>query len=171
MFVCLSGDGSFMRVVFDLCNLYGIDVNSFPCCILPFGTGNDLSNSLGWGYHPRQAHLVSLQAMLSEILSNTHEQRLNIWEVDAYWRKGGGVALVDNGELRSVSHYKQEKYSMLMVNYASIGDESRSGIQAELKRKDRWCCAMDFHVAAETAKLHFCGVQAKASEYFRYIAT
>lgn len=109
--------------------------------------------------------------MVTEILQNSHEERLNIWEVDAYWRKNGGVAIVDDGELRSLSNHKQEKYSMMMVNYASVGDESRSGMRAEMLRKDRWCCSMDYYVAMETARIQFCGVQAKASEYLRYLGT
>ncbi len=45
--VC-GGDGSVMWVVEEMI-LYKIDHEKCPIGILPFGTGNDFSRSLGWG--------------------------------------------------------------------------------------------------------------------------
>ena len=45
--VC-GGDGSVMWVVEEMIH-YKIDIEKCPIGILPFGTGNDFSRSLGWG--------------------------------------------------------------------------------------------------------------------------
>jgi diacylglycerol kinase family enzyme len=117
-----------MRVVFDLQEKGGIDINAFPLAVLPFGTGNDLSNSLGWGNNPRSELFRNIDLLVSELLNNTHEEMLNIWEVEAYYRHNGGVSLVDGGKLRTITDQSSNHLKMLMVNYASIGDESMAGI-------------------------------------------
>ena len=52
--VTLGGDGTFMFLAQDACREGLIlDDGTIAFCILPFGTGNDLSQVLGWGKSPR----------------------------------------------------------------------------------------------------------------------
>ena len=46
--VIAGGDGSLMRIALDM-GRANIDVNKVVFTVLPFGTGNDLSQQLGWG--------------------------------------------------------------------------------------------------------------------------
>lgn len=50
LIVC-GGDGSYMKVLKCLTDS-GVDPNFVVACFLPFGTGNDLPNGLGWGQTP-----------------------------------------------------------------------------------------------------------------------
>ena len=43
-----GGDGTVMWVVSEL-NKYNIDHNLVPIAMIPLGTGNDFSQTLGWG--------------------------------------------------------------------------------------------------------------------------
>jgi len=43
-----GGDGTVLWVVNEMIKT-GIDLNSVPIGIIPFGTGNDFSRVLGWG--------------------------------------------------------------------------------------------------------------------------
>ena len=47
MILCV-GDGSIMSTIEEFLN-YDINIDDCIFCVIPFGTGNDFSNSLGWG--------------------------------------------------------------------------------------------------------------------------
>ena len=47
MIIC-GGDGTVMWVVTEM-SLFGIDHMKVPMAIIPLGTGNDFSQTLGWG--------------------------------------------------------------------------------------------------------------------------
>ena len=49
---CAGGDGTLMFLAQDAVN-QGIKLEDITLCILPYGTGNDLAKTLGWGTQPK----------------------------------------------------------------------------------------------------------------------
>jgi diacylglycerol kinase family enzyme len=68
IFVTMGGDGTFMRLVSDL-QATGINLDHAQFVVLPFGTGNDLANSLGWGKGPEK--ILNPATLISDIISKT----------------------------------------------------------------------------------------------------
>jgi diacylglycerol kinase family enzyme len=51
--LCVAGgDGTLMYLVDEAIEL-GSKIEEISLCILPFGTGNDLSRTMGWGFEPK----------------------------------------------------------------------------------------------------------------------
>jgi diacylglycerol kinase family enzyme len=46
--VMAGGDGSLMTLVM-MAKEAGCDIATLVCCVLPYGTGNDLARVLNWG--------------------------------------------------------------------------------------------------------------------------
>ena len=49
---CAAGDGTLMYLIQEAVER-GCKVDDFIVCVLPYGTGNDLSLTLGWGMTPK----------------------------------------------------------------------------------------------------------------------
>lgn len=46
--VMAGGDGSLMTLL-NMAKEAGCDTANLVCCVLPYGTGNDLARTLNWG--------------------------------------------------------------------------------------------------------------------------
>ena len=103
--VC-GGDGTVNWVVSMLSEYYGHDTDSFrpPLAIIPMGTGNDLSNMLGWGQAFDFFDLVDIDDRLDEIRRVKDVKNVDIWSVSAK-------------KLKS----KEPAKTKTMINYFSIG--------------------------------------------------
>ncbi|ORZ06063.1 ATP-NAD kinase-like domain-containing protein [Absidia repens] len=80
-----GGDGTVMSV-FDMLAQYKIDSNIFYFSCVPFGTGNDFSQVLGWGRTTKQtdilgSRLAHLESLLLERLDHGEAARLDIWQL------------------------------------------------------------------------------------------
>ena len=77
----IGGDGTFMYLAQDA-HKEGLilDDGTIAFCILPFGTGNDLSQVLGWGKKPKDEWFKQLQSLAQSII-NSHEESFNVWEI------------------------------------------------------------------------------------------
>ncbi|CAO3591989.1 unnamed protein product [Absidia cylindrospora] len=80
-----GGDGTVMSV-FDMLAQYKIDSSIFYFSCVPFGTGNDFSQVLGWGRTTKQtdilgSRLVHLENLLLERLDHGEAARLDIWQL------------------------------------------------------------------------------------------
>ena len=65
-----GGDGTFMYLADDA-HKAGIMLNEYShiqFCVLPFGTGNDTSQVLGWGAQPKPIWTQSLQILAQQII-------------------------------------------------------------------------------------------------------
>ena len=103
--VC-GGDGTVNWVVNMLSAYYGNDSNNFrpPLAIIPMGTGNDLSNMLGWGQGFDLFDWADIDDRLEEIQRVQEIKNVDIWEVS--------VQKLNSKEPPKVRQ---------MINYFSIG--------------------------------------------------
>jgi len=128
-----GGDGTLMGVVEGMVST-GIDVKDprVRFCVVPFGTGNDLSQVLGWGRFVSGKdvaghHLEGLNEMVEERLEGVPVQ-LDIWEVELSTNPGGWIR--EAGKDTKIDFLKRK-----MSNYSSIGIQGRVGAGFEANRR------------------------------------
>ena len=81
-----------MRAMEDLRPLVNIAKLTFVP--LPFGSGNDLAQTLAWGPTPHQEHLSTLIGICYEICCNSDPTPVNIWDVTLELKKDGDIKRV-----------------------------------------------------------------------------
>lgn len=137
MVIC-GGDGSLMKLVM-LAKDAGCDVKNLICCHLPYGTGNDLSRSLGWGASESSLPIYkTLPRLVREICLNSSETVLNVWTVLIRFRPGGTTYDIDaQGQYvpRNETFFEQ-----FMINYFGMGEDARVGTGFEKNRTKQRCC-------------------------------
>ncbi len=67
----------------------GINLDELTMCLLPFGTGNDFCQIMGWGKQPKDIWLSKLKALVSEIV-NGQEEVFNVWDITVHLREDQG---------------------------------------------------------------------------------
>ncbi|KAJ3011833.1 hypothetical protein HKX48_006630 [Thoreauomyces humboldtii] len=128
-----GGDGTLMGVVEGMIEM-GIDVSDDPrvlFSVIPFGTGNDLSQVLGWGRYVSGTdvaghHLEGLNDLVMARL-NGHKTLLDIWGVEIETEEGGWV--------REAGKDKVTTLRRKMSNYSSVGLQGRVGVGFEENRR------------------------------------
>ncbi|TPX54922.1 diacylglycerol kinase (ATP) [Powellomyces hirtus] len=128
-----GGDGTLMGVVEGMIEM-GIDVADDPrvlFSVIPFGTGNDLSQVLGWGRYVSGTdvagrHLEGLNKLVTDRL-NGHKTLLDIWGVELETEEGGWV--------REAGKEKISTLRRKMSNYSSVGLQGRVGVGFEENRR------------------------------------
>ena len=132
----LGGDGTIANVASEMAE-HGVRLESVHFALLPFGTGNDLSQVLGWGARlTPQMEKADLNWTLQRVLE-AREDRLSMWEVTVELREDGDMLLPRKGQLMSFGRKRVKK---LMTNYFSIGLCAQSGHLFEKKRTKNRCC-------------------------------
>ncbi|KAJ3173547.1 hypothetical protein HDU88_002633 [Geranomyces variabilis] len=128
-----GGDGTLMGVVEGMIEM-GIDVADDPrilFSVIPFGTGNDLSQVLGWGRYVSGTdvaghHLEGLNKIVMDRLSG-HKTLLDIWGVEIETEEGGWI--------REAGKEKVSTLRRKMSNYSSLGLQGRVGVGFEENRR------------------------------------
>ena len=118
--VIAGGDGSMNWVVSLLFEFYSNappDLRRPPICVIPLGTGNDLSRALGWGKGMTSHKIKKIDRILTPIRLATHLEDVDIWELV--------VTTNSTGE--------QTKYHLL--NYFSLGIDGEIAYEYEKKRE------------------------------------
>ena len=64
---CAAGDGTLMYLIQEAVER-GCKVDDFIVCVVAYGTGNDLSLTLGWGMTPKYQWTKYLKQLTKEIL-------------------------------------------------------------------------------------------------------
>ena len=110
------------------------------CCVLPFGTGNDLSRTLNWGGSEGDLKIYrSLPPLVREICLNADIKDLNVWSVLVKYRPNG-TTLEINSKTRDYTPRNETFFERYMINYWSMGEDARVGTGFEKKRtKSRFC--------------------------------
>ncbi|KAJ3278368.1 hypothetical protein HK104_002397 [Borealophlyctis nickersoniae] len=128
-----GGDGTLMGVVEGLISA-GINVNDprLLFSVVPFGTGNDLSQVLGWGRFVAGKdvaghHLEGLNDIVIDRLEG-HEARLDVWEVEIETNDGGWIR--EAGKETKIQQLRRK-----MSNYSSIGIQGMVGAGFEANRR------------------------------------
>ena len=152
-----GGDGTVLGIVEEL-NKEGIPL---PRCIfgaMPFGTGNDLSNALGFGSECNVGDINNFQRVLYTYTIGT-ESKIDIWELSLNMDKTTGAIfdVIKNGEQLKQDENKNrvQIFKKTFVNYFSLGFDARVGFQFEQRRTSNRCCNKVVY-AIEGAKRIFC---------------
>ncbi|KAG0747513.1 hypothetical protein G6F57_005438 [Rhizopus arrhizus] len=161
-----GGDGTVMSV-FELLvsNRINLDLIFFSC--IPFGTGNDFSQVLGWGRTIPDKDIVGsklthLESLISERLERSEAARLDIWEIkmtsypSGYVREAGPKERRDGHDVAEVKapYSGQHELTRKMSNYMSIGVQGYVGSGFEAHRAGNRLVNM-FVYAQESSKWVF----------------
>ena len=152
-----GGDGTVLGIVEEL----NKEKVPLPRCIfgaMPFGTGNDLSNALGFGNECKVDSINDFQRVLYTYLIGT-ESKIDIWELSINMNQTTGAMydVIKNGEKLKEDENKKKviNFKKTFVNYFSLGFDARVGFQFEQRRTSNRCCNKVVY-ALEGAKRIFC---------------
>lgn len=135
--VSAGGDGTFMGVLEDLIEV-GIDVCDprIFFSVIPFGTGNDLSQVLGWGRFVPVREIETSERL--ETISRLTMERLqgatanfDVWEIAIDTFPGGNVTQAVSKEVKDEPRTTLRRK---MSNYASLGLQGSVGTGFEKNR-------------------------------------
>jgi diacylglycerol kinase (ATP) len=133
-----GGDGSLMLLVMSAKEA-GCDIANLVCCVLPYGTGNDLSRSLNWGGTESELKIYeSLPRLIQEICLNVEVKSINIWRVLLKYRQGGDTYFINS--LKQYQAMNKTVYERFMISYFSMGEDARVGTGFEKNRTKYRCC-------------------------------
>jgi len=136
--VMAGGDGSLMTLV-NKAKEAGCDIGNLVCCVLPFGTGNDLSRSLKWGGDESGKIYRTIPKLVREVCLNTTIRDLDIWTILIKFRQGGTTLEIDS-KTRAYKARNETFFERYMINYFSMGEDARVGTGFEKNRtKNRFC--------------------------------
>lgn len=118
-----GGDGTLMGVVEGMMST-GININDprILFSVVPFGTGNDLSQVLGWGRYVNGKdvaghHLEGLNEMVEERLEGMPAQ-LDIWEVVIESGDGGWIR--EAGKDTKVEQLRRKMVSFFILSLRDL---------------------------------------------------
>lgn len=138
--VC-GGDGTVMWVFTEVL-AHGINTDDIAVGVVPFGTGNDFSRSLGWGPKPPTTLIgknkVALKAHMSKWLT-AQPVDFDLWTLQIDTAEGGGFLFVDKKKMKSLTEGNMIQHNITqsggkmfmqkpMCNYFSVGYDARVGL-------------------------------------------
>ena len=129
-----GGDGSVVRIIEDL-KKEEIPLSQCIFGILPFGTGNDLSNALGFGNDCNISTIENFHNLLLNYYTSI-SVKVDVWEVEVKLDEEQGN-IYDYKDLKKT---KMIQFGKSFVNYFSIGFDARLGFIFEQKRTSSRCC-------------------------------
>ena len=137
-----GGDGTVLSVVEDL-NEEKINLERCVFGAVPLGTGNDLSNAMGFGNRVNldkticHFHRVLYTYLISE------QCKIDVWELTLQVKENGLI----NEVKKDGEHTKYDEsgkillksYTKTFINYMSLGFDARVGFNFEQKRSSSRC--------------------------------
>lgn len=124
--VVCGGDGTVNWVISLLNGILSSEEGAFrpPLAIVPFGTGNDLSRSLGWGRGMTSSSVNRLPDRIKRIRESQHVEDLDVWNIR-----------VERLETHEVVNHQ-------MLNYFSIGVDAECAVDFEKFRQGPCKCCL-----------------------------
>lgn len=143
-----GGDGTVMWTIIEM-NSHKIDTTKVAVGVVPFGTGNDFSRTLGWGgYPPKQLvgqDYAALKQHVRRWLDADLEQH-DIWEVTVTTHEAGNFLFVQEDKTKGLTDGQRMQHhitdlpggGMHMVkplcNYYSFGWDPQAGLGFDKRR-------------------------------------
>jgi Diacylglycerol kinase catalytic domain/Diacylglycerol kinase accessory domain len=152
--VIAGGDGSLVGAVTGAQNA-GVDISKVPCCVLPYGTGNDLARCTNWGGEPVGRVYQTLRNLMIEICENAREEKLNVWNVHVTFKERGGDTFEVDSRTKRLAGKGKDFFNRDMLNYFGIGEDGRVGVGFEMYRTNSRCCNRAVYGTVGTC-LFFC---------------
>ncbi|KAJ2500506.1 hypothetical protein GGH96_002654 [Coemansia sp. RSA 1972] len=128
-----GGDGTVSSTLEALMD-YGIDVGRLYFSSIPFGTGNDFADALGWGRSVPGDGVGESMKLLNKTITERldgYTCKLDIYEVTITTYDGGHVKHVEKD---MASKPGARRYTCLMIDYFSLGVQGFVGSSFELHR-------------------------------------
>jgi diacylglycerol kinase (ATP) len=117
-----GGDGTVMWTIQESI-LHGIDLKKVAFGVIPYGTGNDFSRTLKWGYSPPSNKKEIISLMKSWLSADI--EKFDLWSIRIKVSSdGGNIWRIKDKKKTSIESLALVKP---MINYFSIGAESRVG--------------------------------------------
>lgn len=136
-----GGDGTIMWADQEAVK-HGIDSSrQLVYGVIPLGTGNDFARVAGWGgKNPKKILLDDFAEfrMLVSLWVKAKPRLHDVWEVEVRVHEDGEILVVDENKVEVELDFKSKK--MLMINYFSIGQESKVGIEFDKHRTKSQTC-------------------------------
>ena len=131
-----GGDGSVFSVIEDL-HKDGIDMERCIFGAMPLGTGNDLSNAMGFDSTCQIGQIDYFQRVLYSYLTSSVVKN-DIWKLELKVDKDEGKIfdIIDNGEieLKDDNNVDLKYFKKSFINYMSIGFDAKVGFMFGQKR-------------------------------------
>ena len=133
-----GGDGTSLSMIESFVE-NGIDINFCTFGHVPLGTGNDLSNSLGFSNHIdiSNNNLNQLYFVLNRYYKASYG-KIDIWKMDLQLDDIEGKVLVNTKEgkipLKDDNGIIIKRYVRSFINYVSLGYDARVGYNFDPKR-------------------------------------
>lgn len=130
-----GGDGTFVSILEKMDNTgINIENNNISFVTLPFGTGNDLAQALGWKRTISRRKTKYFKKFVEYIINlhlNGNEKCMDIWQIQIETRNDGYIEQSRNNH-RDV--YRQQILTKMMSNYITLGLQGLVGYGFEQNR-------------------------------------
>ena len=137
-----GGDGTVLSVVEDL-NEEKINLERCVFGAVPLGTGNDLSNAMGFGNRVNLNKTISHFHRVLYTYLISEQCKIDVWELTLQVKENGLI----NEVKKDGEHTKYDEsgkillksYTKTFINYMSLGFDARVGFNFEQKRSSSRC--------------------------------
>ncbi|KAJ2457578.1 hypothetical protein GGF42_002599, partial [Coemansia sp. RSA 2424] len=142
-----GGDGTVSATIQAMMD-HGVDVGRVYFSCIPFGTGNDFADALGWGRSVAGDALGDGMHGLSRLVTERldgYTCKLDIYEVTITTYDGGHVKHVEKGRQGAAG---ERRHTRLMIDYLSLGVQGFVGASFEMHRPGRRALNILMYTAA-----------------------
>lgn len=132
-----GGDGTFVGILQYLLDRgVGLKRDNLSFSVFAFGTGNDLSQSMGWGRYIPFKDTECFDTFAKYIQDRTKGVRspMDIWKVRVVPHEGGYIRK-SRPKTKGFDKYYTEDYTRLMSNYLTLGLQGIIGTRFERHRR------------------------------------
>ena len=137
-----GGDGTTLNLVEDL-KRNGIPLERCIFGHIPLGTGNDISNSLGFGGECKVEGIVDFQKVLYSYLIAT-QGKIDVWEASVRLDSRDGIIYENVNKIEKIKTDSNNNivkvFKKTFINYFSMGYEAKVGYTVEPNRTSKRCC-------------------------------